>query len=368
MDDKQFMQVALDLAQRGRGFTSPNPMVGAVVVKDGRIVGRGFHEAAGKPHAEVMAIADAGSSAQDATLYVTLEPCNHTGRTPPCTERILSAGIRRVVAAMSDPNPDVTGGGMAYLSDRGLEVLSGVCEGEALKLNEVFLKYIRTKRPFVIVKCAATLDGRLATRTGDSKWVSGKASRDFVHGLRHAVDAIMVGVGTVNTDDPSLTTRLDGFKGKDPLRFVIDTHLSISEGARVLRLKSDAVTTIVTGPGVSEEKRERLARKGVPTLTAPLLGETVDLERLAILLGERGVTSILVEGGGGIIGSAFRAGIVDKIYFFYAPKILGGDDGVPICRGQGVDVMKNCLPVKDVQVHMFDSDLMVEGYIQGLHH
>lgn len=368
MDDKKFMRVALDLAQRGKGFTSPNPMVGAVVVKDGRIVGRGFHEAAGKPHAEVMAIADAGSSAQDATLYVTLEPCNHTGRTPPCTERILAAGIRRVVAAVPDPNPDVTGGGMAYLTDRGLEVLSGVCEADALKLNEVFFKYIRTKQPFVIVKCAATLDGRIATRTGDSKWVSGEASRAFVHRLRHAVDAIIVGIRTVNTDDPNLTTRIDGPEGKDPLRFVIDTHLSISEDARLLHLKSDAVTTIVTGPGVSEAKRERLARKGVPTLTIPLLGEVVDLKRLATLLGERGVTSILVEGGGGIIGSAFRSGIVDKIYFFYAPKILGGDDGVPICRGQGAGVMKNSLPVKDVQVHIFDSDVMIEGYINAQHH
>ena len=363
MDDNKFMQVALDLAQRGKGFTSPNPMVGAIVVRDGRIVGQGYHEAAGKAHAEVMAIDNAGASARGATLYLTLEPCNHAGRTPPCTEKILTAGIDRVVAAMRDPNPDVKGGGLAYLADKGVEVTAGVCEASAVRLNEVFIKYIRTKHPFVIVKCAATLDGRIATRTGDSKWVSGAASRAFVHGLRHAVDAIMVGVGTVNADNPSLTTRIDGLKGKDPLRFIIDTRLSISEDARVLNLTSDAETTIVVGPLASDEKKERLVQKGARILTVPLLGDHIDLKALTIALAEKGVTSILVEGGGGLIGAALRTGIVDKIHFFYAPKILGGDDGVPICRGEGPDLMKDCVSIRDVQVHRFDADIMVEGYI-----
>jgi diaminohydroxyphosphoribosylaminopyrimidine deaminase/5-amino-6-(5-phosphoribosylamino)uracil reductase len=363
MDDNKFMQVALDLAKRGKGFTSPNPMVGAVVVRDGRIVGQGYHAAAGKPHAEVIAIDDAGSYARGATLYLTLEPCNHTGRTPPCTEKILTAGIGRVVVAMRDPNPNVKGGGLAYLADKGIEVTAGVCEASAVRLNEVFIKYICTKQPFVIVKCAATLDGRIATRTGDSKWVSGAASRAWVHGLRHAVDAIMVGVGTVNADNPSLTTRLDGFEGKDPLRYIIDTRLSISEDARVLNLESEAATTIVAGPKVPDEKKERLVKKGVYILTVPLLGDRIDLKRLTTALAEKGVTSILVEGGGGLIGSALRTGIVDKIHFFYAPKILGGDDGVPICRGEGPDLMGNCIPIKNMQVHIFDPDIMVEGYI-----
>ena len=255
MEDEKYMLLALDLAQQGTGFTSPNPMVGAIVVKDNRIVGKGYHAAAGQPHAEVNAIEDAGAAARGGTLYVTLEPCNHAGRTPPCTEKILTAGIGRVVAAMRDPNPDVKGGGLAYLADKGVEVTAGVCEDSAVRLNEVFIKYIRTKHPFVIVKCAATLDGRIATRTGDSKWVSGAASRAFVHGLRHAVDAIMVGVGTVNADNPSLTTRIDGLKGKDPLRFIIDTRLSISEDARVLNLTSDAETTIVAGPWLQMKKK-----------------------------------------------------------------------------------------------------------------
>lgn len=357
------MQVALDLAQKGKGFTSPNPMVGAVVVRDGRIIGKGYHEAAGKPHAEVMAINDAGESAQGANLYVTLEPCNHTGRTPPCTDIILTAGIRRVITAMRDPNPDVKGGGLAYLSEKGIEVTTGICEASAIRLNEAFIKYTRTKQPFVIVKCAATLDGRIATRTGDSKWVSGEASRAFVHELRHAADAIMVGVGTVNNDNPSLTTRIDGFKGKDPLRIIVDTHLSISEEARVLNLKSDATTTIVTGPLDSNEKKDRLAQRGAHILTLPLVDGRIDLKQLSVALGDMGVTSILMEGGGGLIGSALRSGIVDKIHFFYAPKILGGDDGVPICRGEGPDLMGNCVPIKDVQVHRIGPDIMVEGYV-----
>lgn len=363
MDDNNFMQVALDLAKRGKGFTSPNPMVGAVVVRDGRIVGQGYHAAVGKPHAEVIAIDDAGSSARGATLYLTLEPCNHTGRTPPCTQKILTAGIGRVVAAMRDPNPDVKGGGLAYLADKGIEVTVGVCEDSAVRLNEVFIKYIRTKQPFVIVKCAATLDGRIATRTGDSRWVSGAASRAWVHGLRHAVDAIMVGVGTVNADNPSLTTRLDGFEGNDPIRFIIDPRLSISEDARVLNLESKAATTIVVGPQISDEKKERLVKRGVRILTLPLLGNRIDLKRLTTVLAENGITSILVEGGGDLIGSALRTGIVDKIHIFYAPKILGGDDGVPICRGEGPDLMGDCIPVKNMQVHTFDPDIMVEGYI-----
>ena len=203
MDDAAFMTMALELAELGAGFTSPNPMVGAVVVKNGRVVGRGYHRAAGMPHAEVEAIDDAGEEARDGTIYVTLEPCNHTGRTPPCTEKIIAAGIRRVVAAMPDPNPDVTGGGNAYLASRGIKVSCGIREEAALRLNESFVKYVRTRLPFVILKCAATLDGRLATGSGDSKWITGPKSRQFVHRVRHEVDAIMVGTGTVKADDPS---------------------------------------------------------------------------------------------------------------------------------------------------------------------
>lgn len=213
MNDHDYMQLALELAEKGRGWTSPNPMVGAVVVRDGKIVGRGYHQRVGGPHAEVNAIDDAGDRARGATIYVTLEPCNHFGRTPPCTHKIIAAGIRRVVVAMKDPNPDVQGGGNAYLKSHGIEVITGIGETAARTLNEGFVTWVTTGKPFVIVKCAATMDGRIATRTGDSRWVTGPAARAWVHRLRHAVDGIMVGVETVRKDDPSLTTRLEGEPG-----------------------------------------------------------------------------------------------------------------------------------------------------------
>lgn len=360
------MKMALDLAAKGRGFTSPNPMVGAVIVKGDRVVGKGYHQAAGKAHAEVNAIDDAGVSADGATLYVTLEPCNHFGRTPPCTEKILDAGIRRVVVAVKDPNPDVAGGGIDYLTNRGLAVSTGICEDEARRLNEVFIKYTKTKRPFSILKCAATLDGRLATRTGDSKWVTGEASRNFVHQLRHAVDAIMVGIDTVIKDDPSLTTRLENGlanKGKDPVRVVLDTHLRIPETAKLLQLESDSDTLIITGPFVSKDKQARIEGKGAKIINFPLKGDLIDLDRLMDHLGALEITSLLIEGGSRVIASALAAGIVEKIFFFYAPKILGGDDGVPICRGPGPALMNQSTPVKDVRVTRFGDDVMIEGYI-----
>lgn len=364
-DHKYFMKTALELAAKGEGFTSPNPMVGAVVVKDGKVVGKGYHEAVGKAHAEVNAIDDAGPSANGATLYVTLEPCNHTGRTPPCTEKILSAGIRQVVVAMDDPNPDVKGGGNAYLKSRGIDVLSGICEDEAKKLNEVFIKYIRTKHPFVIVKCAMTLDGRIATRTGDSKWVSGEDSRKFVHSIRHAVDGIMVGIGTVKKDDPSLTTRLNDMKGMDPARIILDTRLSISETAKVLRLESDRPTIIVTGSSARPEKKTAIEKTGSKVIKCPVKEDGIDLDILMGQLGGMGIASLLIEGGSRVLASAFRAGIADKIFFFYAPKILGGDDGVPVCRGRGPALMQDCIPLGDIAVRRFGDDVMIEGYVQN---
>ncbi|MEW6671567.1 MAG: bifunctional diaminohydroxyphosphoribosylaminopyrimidine deaminase/5-amino-6-(5-phosphoribosylamino)uracil reductase RibD [Thermodesulfobacteriota bacterium] len=366
MNDETIMKLALALAEKGIGFTSPNPMVGAVLVKDGRIVGRGYHQAAGKAHAEVNAIEDAGPLAKGAVLYVTLEPCNHVGRTPPCTEKILASGIREVVAAMRDPNPSVAGGGIDYLRERGIPVRWGVCEAEARKLNESFIKYVTTRRPFVIIKCAATLDGRIATRTGDSKWVTGEEARAFVHRLRHAADAIMVGIHTIHKDDPSLTTRTDGIKGKDPVRIILDTRLTIAEDANVLRLQSDSATILVCAAPDSSEKEKkkiRLEQKGVRIVEAPLKGGRIDLDKLMNRLGADGITSLLIEGGGAVIASALAGGIVDKIFFFYAPKISGGDDGVPICSGRGPERMDGCIRVRDMDVRRFGSDVLVEGYI-----
>ncbi len=361
--DETYMKMALELAEEGRGWTSPNPMVGAVIVKDGTVVGKGFHQAAGGPHAEIHALNDAGEKARGATLYVSFEPCNHTGRTPPCTQAILKSGIKRVVAGMKDPNPRVTGGGLTFLKTRGLDVSVGVCEDACRRLNEIFIKYATTSLPFVILKCAATLDCRIATRTGDSKWITNPLSRQFVHELRHAVDAIMVGIGTVLKDNPRLTTRLQGRKGSDPVRIVLDTHLSIPLNARLLHLSSDSDTLIVIGTSAPAEKRRILERPGVRFL--PLNDERgkIDLTALVRELGKMGIPSLMIEGGSRVNGSALRAGIVDKVYMFYAPKIYGGDDGVPICAGPGVDLMGQSIRLKDISVHRFEDDVMIEGYL-----
>jgi diaminohydroxyphosphoribosylaminopyrimidine deaminase/5-amino-6-(5-phosphoribosylamino)uracil reductase len=338
MDHEFFMKKALNLAKKGQGYTSPNPMVGAVVVKDGEVKGKGYHQFVGQAHAEVNAIEDAGSQTKGATLYVNLEPCNHTGRTPPCTRKILEAGIKRVVVAMEDPNTKA-GGGAVFLKAHDIEVLIGVCEEPAKKLNEAFVKYVHTKRPFVLLKCAATLDGRIATRSGDSKWVTGEKARKFVHRLRHAVDAILVGAGTIHSDDPSLTTRLDS------------------------ELDSNSDTILVTGHGVAENKKRAVVKKGVRLIELPVNNDGIEMQPLLDRLGQMGITSLLVEGGSRIVASAFNSGIVDKVLFFYAPKILGGDDGIPICQGPGPELMKDCIRVNNIRVRRFDDDVMIEGYI-----
>jgi diaminohydroxyphosphoribosylaminopyrimidine deaminase/5-amino-6-(5-phosphoribosylamino)uracil reductase len=363
MDDADFMHIALGLAEKGRGFTSPNPMVGAVVVSDNRIVGQGYHQFAGGPHAEINALAQAAERARGATLYVTLEPCNHTGRTGPCTAKIISAGIRKVVVAMQDLNPDVCGGGIAFLRSHGIEVVTGVGEPAARRLNESFVKFITTKRPFVIVKCAATLDGRIATHTGDSKWVSGPQARAYVHRLRHSTDAIMVGVDTIKADDPQLTARLADGQGKDPQRIILDTHLSIPLEARVLSSTSEAATYLVCQQGIDPARRGAVEKKGARVIECELQQGRIDLARLMERLGAMQITSLLIEGGGRVIGSALAAGVVDKILFFYAPKILGGDDGVPMARGIGPAAMQESIPVKQMQIQRFGPDLMIEGYI-----
>jgi len=364
MDDQHFMKIALALAEKGRGFTSPNPMVGAVVVKEGRIIGEGYHEVFGGAHAEVNAINGAGRSAKDAILYVTLEPCNHTGKTPPCTQKIIESGIARVIVAMKDPNAGVKGGGIDALRGKGLTVDVGVCEAEAKKLNEAFVKFVTTGRPFVTVKCAATLDGQIATRTGDSKWVTGEASRKRVHWLRHASDAILVGIETVRKDDPSLTTRLDDIDGKDPVRVILDTRLSIPDEAKVLRLPSDSDTIIAVGDSVETKKKMEARKVNARILETPLKDDRIDLDHLMGQLGAMGISSLLIEGGGQVIASAFSSGIVDKVILFFAPKMMGGNDGVPMCAGKGPDLMKDCIQLKDIQTCRFDDDIMIEGYVR----
>jgi diaminohydroxyphosphoribosylaminopyrimidine deaminase/5-amino-6-(5-phosphoribosylamino)uracil reductase len=335
-------------------------MVGAVVVKDGKVKGSGYHQSIGLAHAEVNAIEDAGSQTNGATLYVNLEPCNHTGRTPPCTRKILEAGIKRVVVAMEDPNTEA-GGGAVFLKEHGIEVRMGVCEEPAKKLNEAFVKYVNTKRPFVLLKCAATLDGRIATRTGDSKWVTGEKARKFVHQLRHAADAILVGVGTIHADDPSLTTRLDSDNSQDPVRIVLDTQLSISPNARILQLDSNSDTILVTGNRVAANKKRAIEKKGVRLIELPVNNDGIEMQPLLDRLGKMGITSLLVEGGSRVIASAFSSGIVDKVLFFYAPKILGGDDGIPICQGPGPELMQDCIRVKNIRICKTASGLKISA-------
>ena len=365
MTDHDFMHKAVCLARSAKGFTSPNPCVGALVVKDGVIVGKGFHRAAGLAHAEVEAINDAGPAAEDATIYVTLEPCNHFGKTPPCTHKIISAGIKKVVVGCKDPNPFVSGGGIQYLQDKGLQVVTGVLEKEARDLIEEFIWYSQNNRtPFVILKSASTLDGRIATATGDSKWITNERSRAFAHKLRHEVDAILVGSGTLHADDPSLTSRIPGIETKDPIRVILDTHLSIREDAQVVTQDSNAVTIVVTGPGVAMEKRARLEQKGVQILEVSLKEQRLDLNELMIRLGQMSVLSLLIEGGSTVSGAALKAGIVNKAMFFLAPRFLGGSDGIPMFKGTGPERIKDAFELSRMTVTPFDTDLLVQGYLK----
>lgn len=362
MTDHEFMQQALRLAANGKGFTSPNPCVGAVVVKDGRVVGRGWHRAAGMAHAEVEAIDDAGGAAKDATIYVTLEPCNHFGKTPPCTRKILEAGIRRVVVACEDPNPKATGG-IQFLKQNGIHATSGILAGPAGILIEDFLWSVRHKTPFVTLKCAATLDGRIATRTGDSKWITNAQSRQFGHGLRHEADAILVGSGTLHADDPSLTCRIPGRETRDPARVILDRRLSIREDAKVLNPDSEAPTIIVTGPDVPADKRARLEDLGASLLEVPLKNGRLDLCQLMIRLGKMSVMNLLIEGGGTVAASALADGIVNKVCYFLAPKLMGGSDGKAVFNGKGPEKIADAVMLDNVRMEQFGTDFLVTGYV-----
>ncbi len=361
MNDNQYMQMALALAEKGAGYVSPNPMVGAVVINDGTVVGRGYHQTLGGPHAEVNAIDEAGERARGGTLYVTLEPCHHHGRTPPCTRKILDAGIRRVVVAMEDPNPHVTGGGSAFLQSRGVDVTSGILENQARRLNESFIKYVLTGRPFVTLKMAATLDGRIATHTGDARWVTGTAARALVHRLRHAMDAILVGVGTVLADDPSLTARLEAERGVDPTRIVLDSRLRMPATAKMLNQSSTADTWVVCGPEAPLRNKESLRARGATLLEVPIKSDGIDFQCLMGTLGDKGITSVLIEGGAHVAASAIRDDVVDKALFFYAPNILGGE-GIPMFAGRGPDLMSESVPLSDVEVSRVGRDILVSGY------
>ena len=361
--DPTHMKLALRLAARGAGWVSPNPMVGAVVVKEGRVVGRGYHRRAGAPHAEVEALRSAGEAARGADLYVTLEPCNHQGKTPPCTQAILAAGVRRVIIAARDPNPQVTGGGAEFLASQGVDITMGVLETEARRLNEAWLHYINTGRPWVMAKAACSLDGKIATVGGESQWLTGEAARAVGHRLRHRVDAIVVGVGTVLADDPQLTTRRPRGPGKDPIRVVLDSRLRLPLTSRLLHLDSAAPTWVATTSQAPPETIRSLEAKGAQVLVLPAEAGRVSLSALLKELGTRQVQSLLVEGGAETLGTFFDQRLVNQFYFFYAPKILGGQQAPGMVGGQGIIHLGQAHIARDLSIRRIGGDLLVSGYL-----
>jgi diaminohydroxyphosphoribosylaminopyrimidine deaminase/5-amino-6-(5-phosphoribosylamino)uracil reductase len=351
------MRQALALARRGVGKTSPNPAVGCVIVRGAEVVGRGWHRKAGTPHAEVHALKEAGTLAQGADVYVTLEPCSHFGKTPPCARALIAAGVGRVFVGMVDPNPLVSGAGIEMLRGAGIEVETGLLEEECRAINRPFIKWIRTRLPHVVLKSALTLDGKTATVTGDSKWITSDTARREVHRLRGRLDAIMVGVGTVLADDPQLTCRVPG--GKDPLRVVVDSTLKIPLHAAVLKVDSTARTVIATCSD-DLEKIEALRSAGAEVLSCRESGGRVDLADLFARLGELGVQSVLLEGGSHLAGAALRAGLIDRCLIFLAPKLVGGA-GLGLFAGEGVALMADAIKLEEVTVRRVGVDLLVEG-------
>jgi diaminohydroxyphosphoribosylaminopyrimidine deaminase / 5-amino-6-(5-phosphoribosylamino)uracil reductase len=361
--DQKYMHMALQLAEKARGRTSPNPMVGALVVKNDRVISRGYHRKAGEPHAEAIALKQAGKAAKGATLYVTLEPCSHTNkRTPPCTPLVLQSGVKRVVVAMIDPNPHVSGGGIKTMRKSGIEVTTGVLEKEAKKLNEAFIKYITTGVPFVTLKIAQTLDGKIATASGESKWITGEKAREEGHRLRDANDAILVGINTVLKDNPSLTTRVP--RGRDPIRVIVDTKLRTPLKAKVITQKSSAKTYIATVDTMPKDKLVKLLDAGVEVLLAKGSKGHVDLKSLMKMLGGFGVTSVLIEGGAEVHASAIKSGIVDKVVMFIAPMLMTGKDSLCSLGGVSPARLSQAVRLRDVTTRMVGDDLMIEGYIR----
>ncbi len=362
-DHQSYMQRALYLAALARGRTSPNPMVGAVVVRDGQVVGEGYHHQAGTPHAEVHALRAAGELAHGATLYVTLEPCNHFGRTPPCTDAVLAAGIAEVHMAMLDPNPLVNGQGRDRLEAAGVHTRIGEMEAEARELNEAFITYITHRRPFVTVKYAASLDGKIATCAGESRWISGEDSRRHVHELRDVTDAILVGANTVLADDPLLTTRLPGREAHHPLRVVADSRGRIPIDSHVLDPALPGKTVVATTKAFPPERRRVLVEKGVEVVELPSDEQgRVDLVALLLELGRRQVTSLLVEGGGTILDSLFRAHLVDKVLAFVAPLIVGGRQAPGAVSGSGFTHLAEAPRLDHLRVERVGEDILVSGY------
>jgi diaminohydroxyphosphoribosylaminopyrimidine deaminase/5-amino-6-(5-phosphoribosylamino)uracil reductase len=363
INDIEFMKKALSLAKWGQGRVSPNPMVGALVVKDNQVVGRGYHKRAGTEHAETLALREAGNLANGATLYVTLEPCAHYANTPPCVRDIIRAGIRRVVAAMVDPNPIVNGKGFSVLKDAGIEVEIGVLEEEVRKLNEVYIKSITTGLPFAVMKYAMTMDGKIAAHTGDSKWITSESARRFVHELRNIYDAVVVGVGTVLADNPKLTVRdLDG-AFRNPVRIIVDSHLRTPLDSNVLT-EPGRIIMVATEKAPIEKIKEFEAR-GIEILITKEHKGRVDLQELCKGFVKQRITSLLLEGGGNLNASFLEQELVDKVLCFVAPRIIGGERAITPVEGKGIGMMKDSLMLQNVSVSKIGQDVLIEGYLKG---
>jgi diaminohydroxyphosphoribosylaminopyrimidine deaminase/5-amino-6-(5-phosphoribosylamino)uracil reductase len=363
IEDKhiQYMRRAIVLARKAYGRTSPNPMVGAVVVKGGEVVGEGYHSRAGQPHAEIEALSRAGHYAGSADLYVTLEPCCHFGRTPPCTEAIIEAGIKRVFVGMKDPNKQVSGKGLRSLKKHGIVIVPGVLKEECVKLNEPFIKMIKTGMPFVILKTAMSLDGKIATRSGDSRWITGKLARNHVHKIRNQVDAILVGTKTVLKDDPRLTCRLKVEDVKHPIRIILDRKNRIPLTAKVFKNSRSQKVVYVTGPDISSRRLKNLISKKVVVLNGKILKSGFDIKHLLKELASRDMNSILIEGGADLNASVVKAGLVDRVVAFISPILIGGAQAPGFLGGQGVVKVEGAMKLKDINVTKIGEDLMVEA-------
>ena len=359
---EQYMRKALKLALRAEGRTSPNPIVCAIIVRGGKIVGAGFHKRAGGPHAEKIALSQAKEKARGATLYVTLEPCDHFGRTPPCTDALIASGIKKAYIGMIDPNPINNGKGIHRLNKHGIMTRSGILEKEAKAVNKPYIKYITRKMPYVTVKIAETLDGKIATRTGDSRWISSERSRRLVHRLRSRVDAILVGATTVAQDDPLLTVRLPGpSQHKDPIRVVIDSGLRTPIRSRIITTASRAPVIIATTGKAPRRRIARYTQKGAKVMVVTARKGQVNLKELFRRLAERGVMHLLVEGGAETIASVLDEGLADRLIFFISPKIVGGRNSPTSVAGEGIAHMRNALIVKGMRVRRSGSDIMIEA-------
>jgi len=359
--DEKYMRLAMQLAGNAIGRTSPNPLVGAVIVKDNRVVGCGWHRKAGTPHAEVHALNQAGELAQGADVYVTLEPCAHYGKTPPCSKALVEAKVKNVYGGLLDVNPKVAGKGFKILEDAGIHVEYGFLQDELRKQNEVFFKWIEHKKPFIVLKAAMTLDGKIATATGQSKWITNETSRAYGYKLRDIYDSIMVGINTVIEDNPMLTARVDG--GKNPIRIVVDSSLKIDINANVVQDKS-AKTIVATTDKADKDKILKLQAQDVDVIVVDKdENDKVDIEKLLDILGQQNICSILVEGGATLSGSFVAKKLVDKVYFFIAPKIVGGKEAKTPVAGTGILNLQEALALKDIQIEKLEEDILIIGRV-----